>query len=464
MTYPDAVEYLLSLIGPLRSSNFGLERMQRLAAALGNPEKSFRVVHIAGTNGKGSTAAMIEAGLRAAGHTTGLFTSPHLVRFNERIRLNGEEIGDSDFAATVDEVRAANDRLADELGPHSHPTLFESMTAAAFCAFRAAGIEWGVVEVGLGGRLDATNIVQSELAVITPIHFDHEAYLGNGAAAIAAEKAGIVKAGIVRPGLVESKTRVVTAPQMPEALAVIEKRCAEVGASLVRVGSDWKAENLSHTDGRYHFEAVCNRGTCNTATGDRLPVELALAGEHQVENALTAIAALDCLRVEAGGAASGGIWEQSIRAGLADVRWPGRIERLGAHPEILVDAAHNPSGARALAKFLREHRAGRRMHLVYGAVRDKAIEEATGLLFPCVDRVILTRSRISRSVSPEGLLAMVDHHHENISVAPNLREALERAKAGATPDDVIVIAGSIFLVGEAKEVLESVDTLVREPR
>ncbi len=459
MTYPDAVEYLLSLIGPLRSSNFGLERMQRLAAALGNPEKGFRVVHIAGTNGKGSTAAMIEAGLRAAGHTTGLFTSPHLVRFNERIRLNGEEIGDSDFAATVDEVRAANDRLAEELGPHSHPTLFESMTAAAFCAFREAGIEWGVVEVGLGGRLDATNIVQSELAVITPIHFDHEAYLGNGAAAIAGEKAGIVKPGLVRPGLVESKTSVVTAPQMPEALAVIQKRCAEVGASLVRVGSDWTAENLSHTDGRYRFEAVCNTRTCNTGightpTGDRLPVELALAGEHQVENALTAIAALDSLGVEA----------EAIRAGLADVRWPGRIERLGTHPEILVDAAHNPSGARALAKFLREHRAGRRMHLVYGAVRDKAIEEATGLLFPCVDRVILTRSKISRSVSPEGLLAMVDHHHENMSVAPNVREALERAKAGAAPDDVIVIAGSIFLVGEVKEVLESVDTLVREPR
>ncbi len=459
MTYPDAVEYLLSLIGPLRSSNFGLERMQRLAAALGNPEKSFRVVHIAGTNGKGSTAAMIEACLRAAGHTTGLFTSPHLVRFNERIRLNGEEISDSDFAATVDQVRAANDRLADELGPHSHPTLFESITAAAFCAFRNAGIEWGVVEVGLGGRLDATNIVQSELAVITPIHFDHEAYLGNGAAAIAGEKAGIVK-----PGLGESKTRVVTAPQMPEALAVIEKRCAEVEASLVRVGSDWTAENLSHTDGRYRFEAVCNRGTCNTATGDRLPVELALAGEHQAENALTAIAALDCLRVEARGAASGGIWEESIRAGLADVRWPGRLECLGTRPEILVDAAHNPSGARALAKFLQEHRAGRRMHLVYGAVRDKAIEEATGLLFPCVDRVILTRSKISRSLSPEGMLAMVDHHHENMSVAPNVREALERAKAGAAPDDVIVIAGSIFLVGEAKEVLESVDTLVREPR
>lgn len=448
MTYPDAVEYLLSLIGPLRSSNFGLDRMRRLSAVLGNPEKSFRIIHVAGTNGKGSTAAMIEAGLRAAGQTTGLFTSPHLVRFNERIRLNGEEISDSAFAATVDEVRVANDRLADELGPHSHPTLFESMTAAAFRAFRDAGIEWGVVEVGLGGRLDATNIVEPESAVLTPIDFDHEAYLGSGAAAIAAEKAAIVKPG----------SRAVTAPQMPEALAVIEKRCAEVGASLVRAGKDWVAENVSHTEGRYRFEAVCyaatgNLGVAGTATRDRLPVELALAGEHQVENALTAIAALDAL----------GVGTAAIRSGLARVRWPGRIEQLGTRPEILADAAHNPSGARALARFLRDHRAGRRIHLVYGAVRDKAIDEATGLLFPCVDRVILTRSKVARSLSPEGLLAMVDHHHDNIRLAPNLGEALAQAESGAAPDDVIVIAGSIFLVGEVKEVLESADTLVREP-
>ena len=449
MTYPQAVEYLLSLIGPLRSSDFGLERMQHLVAALGNPEKSFRAVHIAGTNGKGSTAAMIEAGLRAAGHTTGLFTSPHLVCFNERIRLNGTDISDSDFAATVREVRVANDRLADELGPHSYPTLFESMTAAAFCAFRNAGIEWGVIEVGLGGRLDATNIVQPELAVITSIHLDHEAYLGSGVAAIAAEKAGIVK-----PCLAAAETGVVTAPQTPEALGEIEKRCTKVGTSLVRVGFDWTAENERCIEGRYRFEAVCHRGNGTTAGSHRLPVELGLAGEHQIENALAAIAALGCLGADA----------DAIRSGLADVRWAGRIERLGVRPEILVDAAHNPSGARALAKFLRRHRAGRRIHLVYGAVRDKAIEEATGLLFPCADRVILTRSKVSRSLSPEGLLAMVDHHHQHISLAPNVREALARAEAGAEPDDVIVVAGSIFLVGEVKEILESVDTLVREPQ
>ncbi len=430
MTYPDAVEYLLSLIGHSRSPSFGLERMRRLSAALGRPETSFRTVHVAGTNGKGSAAAMIEAGLRAAGHTTGLYTSPHLVRFNERVRLNGEEIGDSDFAAVVDEVRTANDDLADEAGPHTHPTLFESMTAAAFCAFRDAGVAWGIVEVGLGGRLDATNIVQPELAVLTSIDLDHETYLGNGAGAIAAEKAGILKPGIL----------VVTAPQRPEALAVIESRAQELGAASIRVGSDWTADKVGHTDGCYRFDAVRSTGS-----GGRLAVELALAGEHQVDNALTAIAALDCLGVES----------EAIRTGLAQVHWPGRLQRLETRPEILLDAAHNPSGARALAKFLRKHRAGRRIHLVYGAVRDKAIEEATGVLFPCVDRVILTRSQVARSLSPNRLLEIVDHHHQNISPAPNVQEALTRAEAEASPDDVILIAGSIFLVGEALAALET---------
>ena len=403
--------------------------MERLAALLDHPEKRFHTVHVAGTNGKGSTAAMIEAGLHAAGRITGLYTSPHLVRFNERVRLNGEDISDEAFAAAVAMVRAANERFADQAGPHAHPTFFESMTAAAFSAFRDSRIEWSVVEVGLGGRLDATNIVEPELAVITSIDFDHEAYLGNSAGVIAVEKTGILKPG----------AKVVTAPQRPEAMAVIKQRARELGVELIRVGVDWKAKDLGHNDGRYRFDAVRKAGS-----GAGISVELALLGAHQIENALAAIAALDAL----------GVQPEAIRTGLRNVRWPGRLERAGTRPEILLDAAHNPSGARVLAKFLREHRAGRRIFLLYGVVRDKAVEEAAGALFPCVDRVILTRSQVTRSLSPQTLLEIVDHHHHDISLAPTIGEGLAQAKAEARPDDVIVVAGSIFLAGEARDMLK----------
>jgi dihydrofolate synthase/folylpolyglutamate synthase len=433
MTYPDAVRYLLSLLGDIRGAHFGLQRMEALMQRLRHPQRAYRVVHVAGTNGKGSTAAMIEAGLRAAGHTTGLYTSPHLMRFNERLRINGSEGSDEQFATAVEEVRAANEWLLAKKGPSGHPTFFESVTAAAFCGFRRAAVEWGVIEVGLGGRLDATNVVTPEVAVITPIALDHEAFLGKSGASIAAEKAGILKPGC----------RAVFGPQNEQAAVVLTARAAALELPVARAGVDWRAENITNERGYYRFTAQRSAG------GKSFEARLALAGEHQVENALGAIAALDGL----------GVPSPQIAQGLAAVRWPGRLQSVGEGPEILLDAAHNPAGARVLASFLAKHRAGRRVHLIYGTSRDKAVDEVAGLLFPCAGRVILTRANVARSASPETLLSMVDHHHDSMLIEPALAGALERAQREAASDDVIVVAGSVFLVGEALGLLQSVESM-----
>ncbi len=429
MTYLQAVRYLLSLISDIRGTNFGLERIRALLGRLGQPQRSFRVVHIAGTNGKGSTAAMIESGLRAAGYSTGLYTSPHLIRFNERVMINGREIGDDDFVRAVGEVRAASEPLAANGDRQRHPTFFESVTAVAFCAFRSAAVDWAVVEAGLGGRLDATNVVQPELAVITPIDFDHEAFLGKSAGSIAAEKAGILKLG----------GKAVFASQRPQAAQVLDGRAAELGVPVVRVGQDWMAEVAASREGFYRFQA-------RKPAGETLAVELPLAGEHQISNALTAIAALDALGVE---------WPAIVQ-GIGQVRWAGRLQFIEGRPLILLDAAHNPGGARVLARFLEQHHRGRRIHLIYGSSRDKAVEEVAALLFPCASRVILTRSQVARAVGPNVLLSLADHHHEHVEVAQTLEESIGRAQATAAPDDLIVIAGSVFLVGEALELLQPV--------
>lgn len=431
MTYEAAVRYLMSLLGDIRAANFGLSRMQRLMEALGHPERSFRTVHIAGTNGKGSTAAFIESGLRAAGYHTGLYTSPHLVRFNERLKLDGRDSTDEEFSAAVAEVRAANERLLAEAGRQAHPTFFETVTATVFCGFRRANVDWGVVEVGLGGRLDATNVVTPEVAVITSIDFDHEAFLGIRAPAIAAEKAGIIKRGC----------KLIVSEQHPPAMEVILKRAEELGASVRRVGVDWRAEGISDCGGCFRFDAQ------PADERPSIPVKLSLAGEHQVGNALTAVAALDAIVIDA----------SAINAGLASAEWPGRLQTIERDPEILLDAAHNPGGARVLARFLANHRAGRTIRLIYGASRDKAIDEVAGTLFPLAAEVYLTRSQVTRSVRPALLAEITDHHHANVHLTANLGEAIEAARAASGSGDVIVIAGSVFLVGEA------IGLLRREP-
>ncbi len=424
MTYTQAVGYLLSLLGGIRRSNFGLARMRALCDELDQPERAFRVIHVAGTNGKGSTAAMIEAGLRQAGFRTGLYSSPHLSRFNERFRIQGAPIDDEGFAAAISSTRSAAERLVAEGGREAHPTMFEMTTAAAFEAFRTERVDYGVIEVGLGGRLDASNVVSPELAVITPIGLDHESLLGKGLENIALEKAGVFKPGCP----------VVSAGQAPVAAKALVQRANELDVRLAFAPERWTLNRVEADEhGRFRFLA--------SAQGTSVEIALPLAGEHQVDNALTALCALDRL----------GVGLEHVSRGIAAVEWPGRLEWFEGHPPLLLDAAHNPAGARTLARHLERFHSDSAVHLVYGSSRDKAVEEVAALLFPQADRVTLTQSQVSRSLSPDTLEEMVDHLHARIDRADTAFGAVERARRSAGPDTLVLVAGSIFLIGEIRE-------------
>jgi dihydrofolate synthase/folylpolyglutamate synthase len=360
---------------------------------------------------------MIESGLRAAGFHTGLFTSPHLVEPTERIRIDGRPISAGGFASAFDRVHACAERLLRQESIDLHPTYFESVTAMALLLFREHGVEFAVLEVGLGGRLDATNVVQPDLCVITPVDFDHEVFLGRSLESIAAEKAGILKPGVPA----------VFARQRPEAAAVLDARAAELRVPVV-------ASAEAQPSGPTLYPA----GSDFTWAGLRM--HCPLPGEHQVQNALTAIAALDRLGVAPG----------AIQQGIARTIWPGRLERVSKDPEIILDGAHNPAGARALAAYLERFYDPARVWLIYGAMRDKAVAEMAAILFPCARHVIVTAPEQARAARPETIRDLADH--ESIRVAPSLKAALDMA-AGAAPEDAIVITGSLFLVGEARALL-----------
>jgi dihydrofolate synthase/folylpolyglutamate synthase len=443
MTYDQAVAYLFTLGRELaspqqaRAAKFDLENIRAVCRRLGDPERAFRSVHIAGTNGKGSTAAMLASILRAAGLRAGLYTSPHLLRINERISLDGADIGDADFAKTFDRIHAVIEELLATGALAAHPTFFECLTAMAFDFFAQEKVDAAVIEVGMGGRLDSTNVVVPEVAVITQIDFDHENFLGHSIEEIAREKAGIIKPG----------AWVVSAAGHLAAQEVIRQRAAEQNARLVEVDAVSRAVNLRAEDGCYRFTASTNLpGSATLAMEIRLP----LAGRFQVRNALTAITAARLL-AERGFPVDGA----TIRRGLAEVLWPGRLERLQQSPALYLDGTHNPAGTRELVAFWDEQFAGRRIHLVYGAMRDKAVDEVAGLLFPRAATVILTQSRQPRALSAEALAAMTRHLAASVEVIPEPNAALERALESAAPDDVIFVTGSLYLVGDLRRYWDS---------
>ncbi len=389
MTYEQAVQRLYALGNELKHAKFDLEGIRGLLAPLGNPERIGRYVHVAGTNGKGSTSAMIESGLRHAGMRTGLYTSPHLLEPTERIQIGGVPVSREEFAR-------AFQRIAEPT------TYFETVTAMAFLIF-AERAEITVLEVGLGGRLDATNVVQPELCVITPIDFDHEAILGKSIEAIASEKAGILKPGVPA----------VFAPQRPEALRVLRERAEPLplleaeGIELHRRGSRFRVGGLT--------------------------IECPLAGAHQVDNARVAITALRHL----------GLSDHAIQEGIAAARWPGRLERLRDNPELIVDGAHNPAGARALADYVDRFYGSERCTLIFGAMRDKSIEEIAEILFPKFAEVILVAPKQPRAMNAEVLRGIVEH--------PAVRTAASLEEAIAQSPGTTFVSGSLFLVGETRQ-------------
>ncbi|MGQ9634877.1 MAG: bifunctional folylpolyglutamate synthase/dihydrofolate synthase, partial [Bryobacteraceae bacterium] len=334
LSYPETVQFLYALGNESRSAKLGLDRMRRLLEQLGNPECGAEFVHVAGTNGKGSVCAFIESCLRAAGRKTGLFTSPHLKEPTERIQIDGQPVSTEQFSAAFDRVHRTAEAMLARGELEHHPTYFETVTLMGLLLFRELGVRTAVLEVGLGGRLDATNVVMPQVAVITSVDYDHEAYLGRSLEAIAGEKAGIIKPGVP----------VVFGPQRREAAAVLEARAAEVRAP-VHSWTAWQARDLELSAYGCRFTAEGRR---------RLRIECPLAGEHQVSNVLTAIAALDLLGVPA----------EAIEEGVRRARWPGRLERVSEKPEFVLDGAHNPAGAEALARHLRRCYSGRRVWLI----------------------------------------------------------------------------------------------------
>jgi dihydrofolate synthase/folylpolyglutamate synthase len=420
LNYPDSVHFLYALGNEIHTAKFGLERIRATLEALGRPQDRLRFIHVAGTNGKGSVCAMIESALRAEGLRTGLFTSPHLAEPTERIRIAGRPVSAGRFADAFDRVHRVVENLLEAEALDLHTTYFETVTAMAMLIFAEEGVDRVVLEVGLGGRLDATNIVSPELCVITPVDFDHEAFLGKSLESIAREKAGILKAG----------APVVFAEQRPEAAGVLEERAAALGIAVVR-NADWRTRDLEMDSRGSRFVL---------ANGGEMRIQCGLAGEHQVRNAVTAAVAL--LRL--------GVSHHAIEAGIAAAEWPGRLERVCERPEIILDGAHNPAGARALAAYIDRFYAGRRVRLIYGAMRDKAIAEIGGILFPRAQQVVVTAPRQSRAFSPEAMLEVSDH--PNLTTAPTIESALEQVR-DASQADVIFVTGSLFLVAEARALL-----------
>lgn len=409
---------------------FGLEIEQALLEQLGNPHRKIPCVHVAGTNGKGSVCAMIESVLRAAGCKTGLYTSPHLVRVNERIKISGISISDSELQEVLNRVVEADDALVKQ--QENRPsTFFELLTAMAFYYFARSGLDIAVLETGMGGRLDATNVVVPVVSVITRLDIEHTAYLGNTLAEIAAEKCGIIKPG--RP--------VISIEQDEEALEVIQRIATERRSRLILADESVTVRRISQTWAGQKIKI-------QTANADYPQALLPLLGRYQLENAMLAVAALECVAEESGVPMD----EKAVVAGLESVRWPGRCQLLSEKPVVLLDVAHNPNGARALAGCLKELKKKKDVGLVAGLLADKDCRGFIKALAPLVKKCWAVPIQNERSMNLQDLVACLRAGRVDVKGCP-LAEALREAKSWALENDAMVcIAGSLFLAGEVLQI------------
>ena len=426
------------------SHKFDLKHVRVLLAALDHPERRFPSVLIAGTNGKGSTAATLASILRASGLKAGLYTSPHLMRINERIRIGGEVISDDEFALLHDVVDRTAERLVGDGELPWHPSFFEMLTAIAFEYFGRSRIDIAVLEVGMGGRLDATNVVEPCVSVITDISLDHEKFLGHTVTEIAREKVGIL-----RPNGV-----VVTLPQTPQANEVIGNKILELGANGVSAVQYVPPVSPGSADYFVPMQSAGGDLVCRyplQVLGKQILVETPLVGRHQLRNVALAIATAEEL-----GKQGFAITADSIERGIGQTRWPGRFQAYrpaAAAPEYVFDVAHNPAGAWALRSTLSAYYDGHRLVFVFGAMRDKAINEIAEVLFPLAERVVATQADNPRSASLEEIRAAAARTFVEIEDVAEVAAALERARELAGMEGVIVVTGSIYIVGEAMRIL-----------
>jgi dihydrofolate synthase / folylpolyglutamate synthase len=401
MRFAESVQYLLSLGHEILTLKLGLRNTELLLESLDNPERSFPAVQIAGTNGKGSTAVMLDSICRAAGIKTGLYTSPHLLSITERIQIGGQQISEEDFARHTATVRDASRRLLDSKQIEALPTFFEQLTAIAVLAFREAAIELAILETGLGGRLDSTTAAKAGIVAITRIAMDHEQYLGQTIESIASEKAAIIRPGVTA----------VIGRQDPRALSVLLRRCEENGVQPIM------------------------------ATPPNEPIRIGLRGRHQLENAAIAIRVAENLSIS----------RDAIIAGLDTAHHPGRLELIPSEPPVLLDGAHNPAGAQALRHYLDEF-ARRPLTLVFGAMRDKQLERIGEILFPLADNLILTAIDNSRAASLETLASIATLFAQgSITKSPTVTDAYNTALRITPHQGMICVTGSLYLIGEWKQ-------------
>jgi dihydrofolate synthase/folylpolyglutamate synthase len=450
MSYEHALARMYALGHELHntpSNKFDLAHMRVLLEALEHPERRFPAVLIAGTNGKGSTAATLASILHASAIKTGLYTSPHLIRLNERVRINGEPISDDDFAGIHDLVDRTAERLVSENELPWHPSFFEMLTAIAFEYFAREKVELAVLEVGMGGRLDATNVVEPRVSVITDIDLDHQKFLGNTITEIAREKAGIIHPGGV----------VVTLPQTPAANDVIGNAILDADARGINAApyvppispasQQYLAPSAQEKAGfvsRYPLQVM----------GKEILVESPLVGRHQLRNVALAIAAAEALARQS----FPGITPDAIARGIRDTHWPGRFQVLPAtadRPEVVFDVAHNPAGAWALRSALSSAYEDRPLIFVFGAMRDKAIRDMAEILFPLAERVIVTHIDNPRAATAAEIHEAAARVASELEEASDVRSALAQASAAAGAKGVVVVTGSIYIVGEAMRLLNA---------
>jgi len=442
MSYETAVAEMYALgheLANTPSHKFDLEHMRMLLSALGNPERRFPSVLIAGTNGKGSTAATLASILKSSGLQTGLYTSPHLVRINERIRLDGQEISDDEFELLHGNIKLNAEHLVDDEKLPWHPSFFEMLTAIAFEYFNFRKVDIAVLEVGMGGRLDATNVVEPRISVITDISLDHQKFLGNTVAEIAREKAGII-----RPGGV-----VVTLPQQPQANDVIGNTILDLGARGVNAVP--YVPPVSPASERYLTEDATGKKLVSRyrlqVLDKEILVETPLVGRHQLRNIALAIASAEELARQ-----GFPVTAEAIERGIRETHWSGRFQVLPAHdgwPEIVFDVAHNPDGAWALRSTLSAVYEDRPFTLIFGSMLDKDVRQVTEILFPIAEHVIATRADNPRAASPAQIREASSRVAVEIEDAASVSSALTRAKTLAGIEGLVVVTGSIYLVGEA---------------
>jgi len=404
----------------------GLETIKKITESIGNPQERFASVHIAGTNGKGSIASCLAAVLQAAGYRVGLYTSPHLVRFNERIKVNNREISDQEAVDAYKAVREA------EYGDRE-PTFFEYTTAMAFYHFSRCNVEWAVIETGMGGRMDATNILNPAVSVISNLSHEHQMYLGNTLSQISAEKGGIIKQAIP----------VVAGVRQKEALTVLRNISDSKSASFYRLGGDFRVRRTKGN--RFSYFGLDHTWR---------DLRIGLKGNHQIENAAIVLAVCELLMKGRDNLPALNIPLKSIRNGLEKNRWPGRLEQILAAPLVILDGAHNLSAVRNLSKYMAENLSDRRITLVAGILDDKSYESMLQKLLPNCSRVILTRSKIDRSLEPEKLYPIAKRVVSDVTIIHDVGKAVQHALKTVSPDEAVCIAGSLYVVGEARAFFE----------